>query len=227
MTARFLLALCFSSVSAISTVHAAQNDAPCETAAAHAERRFNIPAGLLQAISIVETGRSNGGEQAAWPWTINVDGRGRYFESRNEADQFVKRRAPLGQASMDIGCFQINTKWHGAKFSSTESMFDPDVTAEYAASFLSKLRDEFGSWEMAVENYHSRNKVLGERYGEKVTAILNDITSKEEPTSKPSTSPSPRPHFGGVELVIFTPLAPLFEDAGIQPIIVKKDASWN
>src|SRR5690606_33719340 len=51
------------------------------------ERSFHIPQGLLTAISLAESGRSVGenGELVSWPWTINVNGKGFYFDTKQEA----------------------------------------------------------------------------------------------------------------------------------------------
>lgn len=41
-----------------------------------------------------------------------------------------------GAGNLDIGCFQLNYRWHGAAFASLADMFDPDRNATYAADYL-------------------------------------------------------------------------------------------
>ena len=135
-------------ISAFSTDVSAEPRALCQKAALQAEKKFSIPDGLLQAISLVETGHAREGEMTAWPWTVNVNGAGHYFQTRPEAERFVNSKKTLGAASVDIGCFQINTKWHGQAFASPARMFEPASAALYAASFLSTLYDEFGDWDL-------------------------------------------------------------------------------
>ena len=46
-----------------------------------------MPAGLLHAIGKVESGRPDAaaGGATAWPWTINAEGQGRYFDTKEAA----------------------------------------------------------------------------------------------------------------------------------------------
>ncbi len=231
MRARFLALLFIVTLAAPAAAQAVQPADLCGKAAAQAEKNHAIPAGLLQAISLVETGHSREGDHAAWPWTVNVNGRGHYFKTRREAGRFVKNRARLGETSMDIGCFQINTKWHGPGFTSTNAMFDPEAGANYAAGFLKKLHEEFGDWNIAVKNYHSRTETKGDYYGKKVAAALAGLSeeteSKEDviiniaPVSLLAAKP------GGVELTVFTAKGPMFETKGASPIIGKRAPLWN
>ena len=57
----------------------------CIRAILAAERRFGIPDNLLLAIGLTEAGRTVGGGVTVWPWTINADGRGWFFDSRSAA----------------------------------------------------------------------------------------------------------------------------------------------
>ena len=59
---------------------------PCEQAALEAEKAFDVPAGLLSAIGRVESGRFDAqeGRIVPWPWTIDVAGDGRQFDTAME-----------------------------------------------------------------------------------------------------------------------------------------------
>ena len=48
------------------------------------------------------------------------------------------RNFERGARSFDVGCFQINYRWHGDAFASLEEMFDPLVNTRYAARFLGR-----------------------------------------------------------------------------------------
>lgn len=69
-----------------------------------------------------------------------------------------------GRTSFDMGCFQVNYRWHGEHFASLEAMLDPDTNAVYAAQFLAALWRESGSWSVAAGHYHSRTKAHSDRY---------------------------------------------------------------
>lgn len=130
--------------------------ATCERAIAGGAQRSTVPEGVLQAISLTETGRSVGGKLRPWPWAINREGQGYWFASRDEALAFARASLAEGRRSFDVGCFQINYLWHGANFASLEAMFDPDTGADYAARFLSDLYAGRGDWSLAAGAYHSQ-----------------------------------------------------------------------
>jgi hypothetical protein len=145
--------------------------AACLRAAAEAEQRWDLPENLLRAIGEVETGRrdpSTGGI-LPWPWSIDVSGTGYVFASEQAARAAVAFFRARGFSSIDIGCFQVNLQWHPRAFASIAEGFDPAVNADYAARFLRELFARSGSWERAVEEYHSTDPARGTPYR---TAVL-------------------------------------------------------
>lgn len=212
----------------VSPAHAVNANSLCTDAAITAEKEHSIPKGLLQAISFVETGHTRQGKTSAWPWTVNVAGKGHYFKSKAAAEKFVSERKSKGVSSIDIGCFQINTKWHGDQFSSITTMFDPVSTANYAAKFLSALQKETGDWDTAVKKYHSRNKEKGAHYGKKVAAALGEFNASEK--AQPETSgtiafgkPLSRPaRLGAIELAVFATSPPLISHKPLRPLFMEE-----
>lgn len=136
----------------------------CDQVAAEASRRTGVPVAVLQAISLTETGRKRSGAVRPWPWTVNMEGKGVWFETEDEARAYVYKEYKRGARSFDVGCFQINYKWHGKAFRSIEEMFDPLANALYAARFLTELYTEQGSWGKAAGAYHSRTPEYANRY---------------------------------------------------------------
>lgn len=145
----------------------------CDRAAFSAARAHGLPADVLLAIARVETGR--GTPLAPWPWTVNLQGQGRWFETEKQARRFALKGFQSGVRSFDIGCFQINYKWHGHAFRSIEDMFDPDLGADYAARYLLQLHSEFGSWSKAAGAYHSRTPVLSQRYAARFQEVRGNL----------------------------------------------------
>ena len=136
----------------------------CDQAAWQASQATGVPLTVMKAISLTETGRKRDGAFRPWPWTVNMEGKGDWFDSRTEALQHVQGHFARGARSFDVGCFQINYKWHGQHFTSIEQMFDPIANAFYAARFLSELYAETGSWTEAAGAYHSRTPEFAQRY---------------------------------------------------------------
>jgi Transglycosylase SLT domain len=144
----------------------------CEQAGVAAEQAGGLPSGLLLAIGRIESGRwdTARGRVIPWPWTINAAGKGQWFETKELAASSVKSQLDGGTRSIDVGCFQISLMYHPAAFASLEQAFDPDANAAYAARFLLSLYSRTGSWEAAVEAYHSADPALGFAYREQVFA---------------------------------------------------------
>lgn len=144
----------------------------CDRAAAMAAEESGVPVDILLAISRVETGRQTEGELRPWPWTINADGTGAYFDTREEAVAAATRHLTDGTGTFDVGCFQINHSYHGQEFPGLEDMFDPLSNARYAALFLSRLYGESGNWADAVAAYHSKTAERGDEYLARVRSVI-------------------------------------------------------
>ncbi len=140
--------------------------AMCRAAINAAELRHGIPAGLLLAVGVVESGRRDAvtGARLPWPWTINAEGEGRYFETKEQAVAWVRAAQSDGTRSIDTGCMQVNLRHHPDAFASLEQAFDPASNADYAARFLKALREgpAGGDWMRAVGYYHSQTPDLAE-----------------------------------------------------------------
>lgn len=143
----------------------------CDQAAVRISQESGVPLDVLRSISLTETGRRKDGAFRPWPWTVNMEGAGKWFDTRDEAQAYVDRHFARGARSFDVGCFQINYRWHGRAFSSVEEMFDPLANARYAARFLTELYDEFGDWSRAAGAYHSRTPALARKYAARFDRI--------------------------------------------------------
>ncbi len=150
---------------------AAQAATVCDDAARHAAELSGVPLPILTAITRVETNTRRNGTPGPWPWTLNHAGKGEWFDSPEDALDRMAVLAGTG-ASFDVGCFQINTRWHGAAFGSAEEMIEPETNARYAATYLLELFAETGDWKAAVAAYHSRDPDRGAGYAEKVAAVM-------------------------------------------------------
>ncbi len=150
----------------------------CSLAAARMEEKYNIKDHLLQTISSVETGLWSYDKEKfiSWPWTINVNGRGYRFDTKEEAIAKVKELQAKGVKSIDVGCMQISLKYHKDAFADLEEAFDPDKNVEYSAKFLTKLYKNRGSWQKAAMAYHSKVPSRGLRYKNKLVSRFEQIS---------------------------------------------------
>lgn len=141
----------------------------CETAVARA-RTKPIPETLLPAIARVESGRLDPamGRVRPWPWAINVEGLGVFFETKAEAIAAVQAYQSKGVRSIDIGCMQVNLFYHPTAFPTLDDAFDPHTNAAYAVRFLTSLFAMTKNWGLATAMYHSQAQAEGEEYQRKV-----------------------------------------------------------
>ena len=151
----------------------------CDQATLIAATDFNVPIEIMKAIARTESGVTLDGRFAPWPWTMNVDGQGVHFSSSEKAWEFFMEAVRQGAENIDVGCFQINHRWHGANFPSQRAMLDPVSNASYAAQFLNQLHSEFGDWIQAAGAYHSRNFEVSQKYVTKLIPILNDVSTPQ------------------------------------------------
>lgn len=179
----------------------------CEGAAATAARVAGVPADVLLALALTESGRRVGDRLRPWPWTVNVEGEGRWFATADAALRFVEARRDAGARSFDVGCFQINHRWHGPAFASLEAMLDPDANALYAARFLARMQALTGSWEEAAGAYHSRTPALAERYRARFAAIRAGLASPRA-AARPAAPAAPTPPSAAQPATAAAPVAP-------------------
>jgi len=196
----------------------------CLTEARRAEAQHGIPKGLLQSISRVEAGRKTvTGEFMPWAWTLNDRGEGLFFDSREAALRHLEEAVAAGDHSVDVGCMQVNTKWHMGGFHELADMLDPVQNADYAAGFLLDLHEAHQSWDDAVKHYHSAEPEKHMVYHRRVLAELEMfLNGRDDETevasglpeagdsagnlSRPSTGPSQNDR--AADLALRAPLAP-------------------
>lgn len=154
------------------------------------EKRFGIKENLLSTIALVETGRYNPDHSLGvnpWPWTVTSIKGSAYHKSKKEAISKIKSLISEGVKSIDVGCMQINLKFHGEAFSSIEDALDPEKNTAYAASYLKRLYRSTGSWGKAATTYHSGNQDKALKYEEKLISAwrkLNNYKQAEKVAKK-------------------------------------------
>jgi hypothetical protein len=159
---RFLLGAI--AVALTLTPAAANQGQLCIGAIQAAERRFDLPTGLLMAVALTETGRRVGDSLTPWPWSINAAGDGVWLEHRRAAIERTRALQASGVESIDVGCMQVNLKWHEGAFDSLEAAFDPRTNVRYAARHLQELRARSRDWLEAAGQYHSADPAKARLY---------------------------------------------------------------
>ena len=152
----------------------------CEELAKQLSKNSDLPNGLLGSIARVESGRINkNGVKRAWPWTLNLAGDSKFFDNKSQTLEYLNNAISEGKTNIDIGCMQINYRWHKNNFTTVEEMLDPKSNINYAIKFLNELFEKHNSWEDAVKHYHSATKSLNTKYYRKIARVFNTIRNEE------------------------------------------------
>ncbi|MFD1882782.1 hypothetical protein [Paracoccus pacificus] len=136
----------------------------CEWAAVKVAAETGVPVDILATLTLTETGRRREGKVRPWAWSVNAEGKGTWFDDPQSALAFASDRVAQGRPNVDIGCFQINYRWHGKNFASIAEMFDPLANTRYAARFVQQLHAESGDWRMAAAAFHSKTPGFADKY---------------------------------------------------------------
>ena len=179
----------------------------CERAARTAAQETGVSLALLRAIMLAESGRDIGQGRAAWPWTLQSQGRGHWLTSADDALAAARDLIAAGETNIDLGCFQINLGWHGKAFASLAAMLDPDTNARYAAGYLQELYAQTGDWRSAAGAYHSRDADRAETYVTRLVTLHNETAAA--PTAEPDPTPRPIIRAGGPIIVLGSLAGPL------------------
>jgi soluble lytic murein transglycosylase-like protein len=123
----------------------------CEREMARAAQAETIPLAVLYSVGLTETGQRG----RLQPYAMNVDGAAVASGSLPEALRAFQAARQRGAKFIDIGCMQINHRFHSSHFDSLEAMFDAHRNVAYAAHFLRELRAREPSWTLAVARYNA------------------------------------------------------------------------
>lgn len=164
------IALSAASISSAAAGCAIAAGNPCEPEILRAADRYGVPAGILYAVGLTETGQKG----SLQPNALNIAGKAVFPQSRGAAVAAFFEARNSGVKLIDLGCMQINYHYHGENFRSVDEMLDPHLNVDYAARFLVKLHARHETWSMAVARYHAgpNNNPAQKRYICRVVANM-------------------------------------------------------
>lgn len=118
-------------------------------------QQVGVPAELLYAVALTESGSRVPQGIRPWPWTLNVAGKGYRYVSRQEAcaalNQFLRTINPK---RIDAGLSQINIGWNGHHFDTPCDALAPYPNLQIAARLLKGHYDRWQNWMEAAGRYH-------------------------------------------------------------------------
>ncbi len=172
--------------SADAMAHAAASpSAQCLAAIDNAQHRYGTPPGLLAVMAKVESGRPGAdGVLEPWPWTVDADGTGILFPTKQAAIEWTRNAVATEAATyVDVGCLQVDLRMHPHAFRTLDDAFDPAANADYGARFLRSLHDgpARGNWFTAIGLYHSSTPEMAAIYRMQVAAVAAGLPMPPAP----------------------------------------------
>lgn len=136
-----------------------------------------------------------------WPWSANYKGKPYYFKNQKALKKFVSKLSKKQRGDLDIGCMQLNYRYHGWKFNDILEMTDPHRNMILGSLYLYelylkekiyqldkkrhnprwKIPDDLHIWAIAVGRYHSHKVKNGKKYVKAVTKHLAPQPSLHSP----------------------------------------------
>lgn len=148
-----------------------QGEESCAAFLPQAERHYAIPTGLLSAIAMTESGLDG----RPHPWALNLAGQARMAESYAEAASLLRRHDGTPRQDLAVGCMQIYMRYHLDSIETPEWVLRPRNNVWYAAAFLRRLYDQYGSWRLAVGHYNASDPAAQNIYRCQVARSLARI----------------------------------------------------
>jgi hypothetical protein len=145
-----------------------------------AAQRAGVPAPVLYAVALQESGTRLNRRHVPWPWTLNVAGMPLRYPTRSAACAGL--RAALGSVParrIDVGLGQINLGYHGGRVPHPCALLDPQQNLAIAADIL---RGHFTGegWMRAVGRYHRpAGGEAAQRYQQDVRRHLRRISGTQ------------------------------------------------
>ena len=131
----------------------------------------SIPSAVLYAVALTESGKqvASKGVYRPWPWTLNVAGRGYFFDSRLAAWQALTGWLKDGKRSVDIGLMQVNWRYHKERLGTPWQALDPYHNLRVGAEILQECYTTRQDWWASVGCYHApSNPERADQYRQRV-----------------------------------------------------------
>ncbi len=125
---------------------------PAYQLAAH---RAEVPAAVLYAVALQESGTRLRGRLIPWPWTLNVAGAPQRYATRADACAGLHRALARTPAKrIDAGLGQVNLGYHTHRYTQPCELLDPYRNLAIAAEILREQYTLGEDWLLAIGRYH-------------------------------------------------------------------------
>lgn len=141
-------------------------------------RAKGVPASVLFAVALTESGTPLRGRLVPWPWTLNVAGIPSRYGSRAEAcAAMMSALKGVPAKAVDVGLLQINVGYNRHRFAYPCELLDPYRNLDIAADILNEHYSRCHDWLGAIGRYRRpAGGSTAARYREGVARHLSLLT---------------------------------------------------
>lgn len=133
---------------------AVQAEIPARYRQAAAE--YGLPAKVVYAVALTESGTQlQSGRARPWPWTLNIEGRGHYYPTREAAYVALRAYLDRGGRRADVGLMQIHWRLHQRLLRDPWAALDPVFNLRVGAYLLRERWQAAGNLWQAIGHYHA------------------------------------------------------------------------
>lgn len=139
-----------------------------------------VPADILYAVALAESGRGAGQQRRPHPWTLNIAGEPHYYDSRERMFDALMGALGSGRTNVDIGPLQLNWHWQYQRLLSPWQATEPFYNLKVAAGILAGHYARDGDWVVAIGKYHraasgEAHEAAARAYSARVTRIMRAL----------------------------------------------------
>ena len=141
----------------------------------------NVPATVVYCIARVESTKPGLGK--SWPWTLNINHKPYYLESRDAALALLKETLDSGEHRVAISLMQVRWDFHAEKFNhDPEQALDPVRNVRVGIQVLKGFRRAAKNkdWWSAIGYYYAglKNKSAAAKYRQNVLRCLMNYKTR-------------------------------------------------
>jgi len=120
-----------------------------------AAQRAGIPSAVLYAVALQESGIRWNQRLVPWPWSLNIAGQSRRFDTRVQACTALQRALrDTPSTRIDVGLAQINLGYQQHRYRQPCDLLDPYRNLSIAAEILKEQHRPNEDWLLAIGRYH-------------------------------------------------------------------------
>ncbi|PMV22642.1 MULTISPECIES: transglycosylase SLT domain-containing protein [unclassified Pseudomonas] len=151
-----------------------------------AAQKAGIPAVVLYAVALQESGITLRGQTIPWPWTLNIAGASYYYPTRAQACSAIQTALEqVAPTRIDAGLAQLNLGYQQHHYQHPCELLNPYRNLAVAASILRQHYRPEESWLAAIGRYHRpAGGELAVRYRNRVSVHLARLTHQSPTGSR-------------------------------------------